>query len=1283
MTLTGMAARAGEGSRAPKPGPVSPGSAAVPARLIFGHQALESVPFGRVDGSSLPLEASLRPRCEVRPLATAGHALRATGPRRRIGSGRSGKPELHTGAAGIGGLLVVLFVLMLFASTAEARPPLGDNSSAGGSVAAGLGQVSNERAISGLGARAFGYLASYVDVSDRSVHYPAIQALSDLGIFEGTSCGTDRFCSGEDIDRKTMAVWVVRVIDGTDPPSGRLSGFVDVDGVGTLSFYAPFIERMRELRITEGCDDGSKFCPNDGVSRAHMAVFFARAFKLRMAGEPEFTDIRHSDWFSDEVASLAASGITEGCGADRFCPGTLTTRGQMATFLFRASSSFEANDELPLPEPESLSDVRLGSDLGKGPGAVRVHYCGPEDSYTGEDLKEEVAQLNDKVKKLFDIESSYRTEISFQVGSVISPDRINWNGPRTEDWRRCAVEAGETPDERKVLIIFGGSGLLRDEQGNEVLGVGWIGGGPALTSSEALHRDKDDYLHTVAHEVGHAFYSLRHPWWMQPQQICLFIKNSGGKNLDRYVTNSEYIGPGMWHNYTCIDELAKLDSRQSSKLSQEGIDDWLKSVMSYPGIVGSYGAVANFDLDGVGPPARTYVACKHKVFLDWPNSDACEFLVSVPDAPPGPVLTAGFEEFTVVWTAPNNRGSEVIAYDVEYRRTGTNTWIRWHHEGVSRNTTIAGLRHATEYQVRVRAWNSEGTGQWSRYSTGRTLNADVTPRTVTLTLGDPVGDSNSSYWLHVTLEGFRPGSYSLTCAHLGIPEEGIGPGVFGQVDGISAWPANRACSLPTYRRGVEVYVIVDAVSHNGRWEGGTYSNVVIWPTVPPDTPPAEGVLVNDDPYLGDEIAPYTWWKPPADIDVLGYGDNGFHFTLAQGNSNTLDNWAAWEFPPVTGRYEIHAWIPEDWATADAQYRIYVDANRDGNFHPNEKVDEPELDQQDVNGWQSLGTYDIDGGVRIEVRDTETGDDWTVVRAPYARLAVDAMRLTPLDASPPTSGSGGNTLSNTAMSAGRWFHSCGIRSDGTAVCWGDNEYGRANAPPGTFTAISAGNVRTCGIRSDGTVVCWGESSWRHDAPSGTFAAISTNIDDSCGIRSDGTAVCWGANFYQQADVPSGMFTAISAGSQHVCAIRSDGTAVCWGYNEDGRADVPSGMFTAISAGSDHSCGIRSDGTVVCWGGANEYGQADEPAGTFTAISGSGSHSCGIRSDGAAVCWGLNDSGQLDAPSGTFAAISAGSGHSCGIRRDGTAVCWGNNEFGQLDVPSDGFQIYTNIPDDVST
>ena len=68
-----------------------------------------------------------------------------------------------------------------------------------------------------------------------------------------------------------------------------------------------------------------------------MAVFLTRAFGLPEGPDPGFLDVAIDVWYAGQVAALAASGITTGCGdGTMFCPEGITTRGQMATFLHRA-----------------------------------------------------------------------------------------------------------------------------------------------------------------------------------------------------------------------------------------------------------------------------------------------------------------------------------------------------------------------------------------------------------------------------------------------------------------------------------------------------------------------------------------------------------------------------------------------------------------------------------------------------------------------------------------------------------------------------------------------------------------------------------------------------------------------------------------------------------------------------------------------------------------------------------------------------------------------------------
>ena len=191
-----------------------------------------------------------------------------------------------------------------------------------------------------VGSPAGAQSAGFDDVPDGVYYTTPVIELEQAGVFDGTGCVAG-FCPDEAIDRKTMAVWVVRILDYEDPPSVSGSRFEDVDADG---FHAPFIERMAELGVTRGCGDGSVFCPDDHVTRAQMAAFISRAYVLPAAPDPGFVDVPADTWYAEEVARLAGSGITKGCGdGSRFCPGDDTTRGQMATFLYRA----EYGDPLP------------------------------------------------------------------------------------------------------------------------------------------------------------------------------------------------------------------------------------------------------------------------------------------------------------------------------------------------------------------------------------------------------------------------------------------------------------------------------------------------------------------------------------------------------------------------------------------------------------------------------------------------------------------------------------------------------------------------------------------------------------------------------------------------------------------------------------------------------------------------------------------------------------------------------------------------------------------------
>ena len=73
----------------------------------------------------------------------------------------------------------------------------------------------------------------------------------------------------------------------------------------------------------------------------------------------------------------------------------------------------------------------------------------------------------------------------------------------------------------------------------------------------------------------------------------------------------------------------------------------------------------------------------------------------------------------------------------------------------------------------------------------------------------------------------------------------------------------------------------------------------------------------------------------------------------------------------------------------------------------------------------------------------------------------------------------------------------------------NEYGQNNVPDGTYIDVSTGYDHICGLKTDKTVTCWGDNSYGHfSVPLGTFEKIDSGARHNCGLRENGTIECWG-------------------------------------------------------------------------------------------------------------------------------------------------------------------------------
>ena len=147
---------------------------------------------------------------------------------------------------------------------------------------------------------------------------------------------------------------------------------------------------------------------------------------------------------------------------------------------------------------------------------------------------------------------------------------------------------------------------------------------------------------------------------------------------------------------------------------------------------------------------------------------------------------------------------------------------------------------------------------------------------------------------------------------------------------------------------------------------------------------------------------------------------------------------------------------------------------------------------------------------------------------------------------------------------------GISLENTVLCWGGIDFFNLPYPPGngTFKSVSAGGAHTCAVRTDGAAQCWGANGHGQSTPpSGTFASISAGGFYTCGLRANGAPECWGSNrlytlYLANQSKPDTRetFASISAGYAHSCGLRANGTVACWGSDWHGRSSPP----TSVSA-----------------------------------------------------------------------------------------------------------------------
>ena len=93
---------------------------------------------------------------------------------------------------------------------------------------------------------------------------------------------------------------------------------------------------------------------------------------------------------------------------------------------------------------------------------------------------------------------------------------------------------------------------------------------------------------------------------------------------------------------------------------------------------------------------------------------------TTPSAPTNVQAGSGHQQLTVSWGAPNDGGSAITEYTLQWKSGGQgfNSTRQRTIAGTSRTDTIPSLSNGTEYTVRVRATNALGDSDWSAEAKG-------------------------------------------------------------------------------------------------------------------------------------------------------------------------------------------------------------------------------------------------------------------------------------------------------------------------------------------------------------------------------------------------------------------------------------------------------------------------------------------------------------------------------------------------------------------------------------
>ena len=168
---------------------------------------------------------------------------------------------------------------------------------------------------------------------------------------------------GTDVMKRTFSlilavIMITAVFAAALPVFAESTAFSDV---GADRWSAASISYAVEKGYMKGVG-GGKFNPAGSLTRAMVATVLWRRQGEPLPDAPSgFSDVPANEWYADAVAWAKETGVVKGISDINFDPNGKITREQLATMLFRFSSSL-------VPDAGGRADLTAFSDAGKVSG---------------------------------------------------------------------------------------------------------------------------------------------------------------------------------------------------------------------------------------------------------------------------------------------------------------------------------------------------------------------------------------------------------------------------------------------------------------------------------------------------------------------------------------------------------------------------------------------------------------------------------------------------------------------------------------------------------------------------------------------------------------------------------------------------------------------------------------------------------------------------------------------------------------------------------------------------